>query len=194
MAIHVRPATVGRLGDTSIYVASSCGPSQPVFEKVGSALELIRSVDPLRFSRVQRDLRSILVTDIGVSSYSFATRTCTLDLRLVRDKSEAMAALTIVHEAVHARLYSAGIVTWRRIQPRIERICVREQIAFAGRLRDAGWGGTDEVIRALQRALENPWWTEERLFEARKRALVESDLPRWIVSLWIAMNRRRTHS
>lgn len=153
-------------------------------DRLEAALQLLASVDMKRFRRMQRDLRRILVSDVATSGYSFPSNTCVLQLRLLRTKSAGTVALVLVHEATHARLYHAGIVTWQRIQARVERACVRQQIGFVRQLTAAGWGGGDKMINALEHALSDPWWTRKHQFELRLRALTESDLPRWIVRAW----------
>ena len=167
-----------------ICTAEYIDDAEDVVAKVAAALRLIESTDPRRYRRMHRDISRILVSDVAFSTYSFVSNTCVLDLRLVRSKSSGAVAVVVVHEATHARLYHMGIVTWRRIQARVERACVREQIAFARLLGDAGWNGIDRMIGALEGSLADPWWTDARQFEARLQRLNETDLPRWIVRGW----------
>jgi len=176
----------------SIHTAEYIDAPEDVVEKVSAALRLIRQVSARRYRRMIHDLRRILVSDVGTSSYSFVTKMCILDLQIVRKKSYGYVALILVHEATHARLYHAGIPTWQSIQGRVERLCVREQIAFASELGEVGWGGAAEMIGALERALAVPWWTEARQFETRLRVITDSDLPRWLIRAWAWWHQPRT--
>lgn len=175
----------------SIHVPNYLDEPNDLIERVAAALRLINETELRRYQRIARDLTTFIVRDIGVSCYSFATNVCTLDQRLVRTKSAGSVALVIIHEAAHARLYHAGIVTWRRIQSRVERACIGEEIAFARKLGTAGWEVADEMIAALERTPTDSHAIEQAVFRARARAMEESSLPRWVVRAWIALCRPR---
>lgn len=191
ITLRVRLSRKTRVEGFTIHVANYLDDPGEFIERVAASLRLIRSIEPRRYQRIARDLQTLLISDLGVSSYSFITNVCTLDQRLVRTKSAGTLALAIIHEATHARLYHNGIVTWRRIQGRVERACIHEEIEFTKRLAAAGWHGTAEMIPALQGASNDPSLMERRLFEARASAMEASSLPRWLVRAWIACCRPR---
>jgi hypothetical protein len=73
-------------------------------------------------------------------------KTCHLSAKFVEDYSAANVAIAIVHEATHARVGQAGIPLYPDLRSRIERRCVREEIAFAQRLPRTDYPGIDVWI------------------------------------------------
>ena len=190
--LRLRLSRTARMEGFNIHVANYLDKPNDLIERVAASLQLIRTIEPRRYQRIVRDLSTIIVSDLGVSSSTRSvTNLCTLEQRLVRTKSAASVARTIVHEATHARLFHAGIVTRRRIQGRVERACIGEEIGFTRRLEAAGWGGADEMIAALERAPTDPRLIAQRGFEARAAVMRASSLPRWVVRAWIAWNQPR---
>lgn len=82
-------------------------------------------------------------------------RAIALDLRWTIVESIEELALTMVHEATHARCRALG-VRYQGKQRREEALCLREAIAFAD-LLDPG-----QVVAPSLESLNDPWWTKEK--------------------------------
>ncbi|MCW3096430.1 MAG: hypothetical protein JWL77_2048 [Chthonomonadaceae bacterium] len=84
-----------------------------IHKKVVDALVLIRHVDPRRYRYLQRDVKRIMV--FGTPSYQGKWHNlcalCELTDTYVQNSETTpeLVASTIVHEAMHARLYRMGI-------------------------------------------------------------------------------------
>lgn len=122
-------------------------------DKSAAALDLIAVLDPVRLERIRRLVRRVIITDLpgARGAYIFGSRTCLLSADHVRERSAALVALTIVHEAAHVRVDSAGIRFWPDLKARIERRCDREQLAFAQLLEKAQYPNAGEWVRVLAR-------------------------------------------
>lgn len=112
-------------------------------KRVMDAVALVNLVEPRRFSRMRRDVRYCLVMSAKSSAYWVLTGTCLISEKRARESNEIRIALTLVHEATHARIARAGVHYSTRSRLRVERRCIREQISFVQRLGAAGYEGTD---------------------------------------------------
>lgn len=156
------------------------------FAKVQAALALIGEIEPRRLPRIERDIRVIGGVGAGASYYANRLGMIVLSWHAVLPQSTEAVAMTIIHEATHARIYGAGIRYPEPLRARIERICVEEEAAFALRLPN----GEVMAKEALAR-LERPWWTPDELHESameRGRAL---EVPEWMMRLREWRHRRR---
>lgn len=119
-----------------IRVAYVRGNRKPYAQHVANALGMIARHDPPRMARIQRDVAAILVWPFvsagGVAEFHAAERVCALHSGDIKDKPAALGALSIVHEATHARLAHIP-VTWDNLA-RIEGICFAQELAFAKRI------------------------------------------------------------
>jgi len=105
------------------------------FTKVRRALETLRYIDERRFARMQRDVDVIAVVPPRkfAGRYSRGARRLFLSESIVKTWGSS-CALIMAHEAIHARLYEAGIIR-RRLHKRAEHRCYAETIAFVDRWR-----------------------------------------------------------
>jgi len=92
--------------------------------------------------------------------------------------SAEQVALTIVHEATHARLSRFGYAP--EIRARIERICQYQELVFASRI-----GGDSELVASARRGmdLDPSEFTAERYRQRNLEALIQLGLPHWMVRL-----------
>lgn len=122
-------------------------------DRVTNALSLIERYDPVRYSRICRDLKFIQIAVLfgALGQYSHRTKTCQLERRyvLAEETTVELIASVIVHEATHARLYRIGIAYDEDQRTRIENICFRREMAFGKRLPVG-----EEVISKAQRTLD----------------------------------------
>lgn len=174
-----------RLACSGVAVAVLPGETMPLTSlgRFESALTLIAEVEPLRFRRLQSDVKRFLITDTTSSRYLRLTRTCVLPVGRVLESSRERLALTIVHEATHARIARAGVLPTVDKQARIEQRCVKEEIRFLNVLKVAGYNGTDDWAAHLMRQLDIRWWTEDYRFRKANQELVDRGAPNWLVKL-----------
>jgi hypothetical protein len=142
-----------------------------------SALEIIARHQPKRLDRIRRDLRYILIFKQPGATYWDDLRACALTTQSFTYKDAEDIALTIVHEATHARINSRGIPYDLAHRARVERLCVNEEVSLARYLTD----GSERASLRISR-LETPWWTPEQLRDRRIRTL-EMNAPPWLVRL-----------
>ena len=95
------------------------------FDRVAAALDLIRKSDPLRYTRLHRDIVRVVVHALpgNRAQYAANRQAVEIDTRYVRSDTVAIADLAsvIVHEATHARLENLGIGYEEQRRPRIRR-------------------------------------------------------------------------
>lgn len=74
----------------------------------------------------------------AVAQFDPHSWTCELDGRFVLDDTTTpeLIAVTIVHEATHARLFKRGFGYVEEVRDRVEEICLRRDLAFTARLPD----------------------------------------------------------
>lgn len=148
-------------------------------QRLTDTLALIDSYDHRRARRLARDIKRILVTDVNGAEFIPSINACMLSARYVINAPLEQLAATFVHEATHARLWSQGIGYPVKLRERIERRCVREEIAFAERLPN----GADLIASAQERLLR-AWWTEENELQRRVRQLEQLGRPLWYRRLY----------
>lgn len=160
-----------------------------VMQKLETALGIIARYEPRRVQRLVRGgTRILLMTSLGSSSYHPASNVIVLDATGMATWSVWQVAVTIVHEAAHARMRM--IAANGRTVPRLERRCVEEEIAFYHRVP-----GVDQELLAQWEAskrasLNTPWWTRRAKLRRFLRAGVSADAnPGWFARLL----RRLTH-
>ena len=152
-----------------------------LYEHLRGALELIATHDARRFDSLKRRIHCILIRRGYGGEYWPDVSVCVLDAAVVRRKSPAGIAASVVHELGHARvegLLGGGFSP--RLHDRIEKLCVREQLRFTARLASAGWG-VDNVVRFYEALLEAPPESRAQRFARRLQALREVDAPPWVI-------------
>jgi hypothetical protein len=147
--------------------------SERTIGSLRKALQLLETTDPGRYQRLRRDLRRIALLKAGGPEFAPEVRACVLRSRYVRESDPAGVAATLVHEAAHARLWRRGVRENSDSRPRVEEICVNEQIAFAERL------GNPDMLNHLRDKLQRPWWTQAQLHERRITAWRHLGMPDW---------------
>jgi hypothetical protein len=168
-------------------------PNRSIAErKLCAALDLIAATEPRRLSRMRRDVDRILITTVQTAWGQFhpPLRMCLLDEEHVcRPNITAEdIALTLVHEATHARLFAAGLDYPPALRGRIERVCMRQELVFALRLTN-----TDSHKARLERklALPDATWRDAAQAERRMTVIRSWGWPRWIVRALEWAHRRR---
>ncbi len=126
------------------------GERRPYAQMVATALGLIARHDPLRLARIRRDIRVILVSALvtpgNAGEYNRRHSVCMLDDSAILTAPAALVALWIVHEATHARV--AALAPKAENITRIERICAKQELAFATKLP-----GSEQLQESLRDAV-----------------------------------------
>jgi hypothetical protein len=137
--------------------------------RVADALCLIAAVDERRLDRMRRlAKRIIIVPTLGTDGeYWHSPHALVLGELHARNGPLEHIALTLVHEATHARLRNAGIGYDAGIRHRVERACIGEELAFARRLPEPEpW---IELVSAKR--VDPEYWSTEQIRQRRVRAL-----------------------
>ena len=153
--------------------------SQSAVDNLEMALELIAVNLPGVFARMRGDIRRIILLKSGGPEYWPFTDAIVLPKGVVSRADIDLLALTLVHEATHARLWKLGIPYAGHLRERLERICVGVELRLAQRLPEP-----DVLSEFALRKLETPWWTELRIAERRLRALRDLGVPGWCLRLY----------
>ena len=162
------------MGITVVDLTNGDQGSAAYFAEVARALEVIAKYQPRRLDRIRRDLRYIIVVKQPGGSFWPLLRACALSPEMLASSDKEDIALTIVHEATHARIHARGIEYEVVHRARIERLCVDQEISLARLL-----SGGPERVAQLNSALETPWWTPEDL-RNRKGITLERNVPAWL--------------
>lgn len=142
--------------------------------RLRAGLDFVAAIDPVRFRRIQLDLPRFMLVPVGGLGYNPHLRACVLSAPYIDRVPEDVLALTIVHEATHARLHRAGIAYRAQLIERVERCCVRSEIAFARRVP-----GGESLARYAEEKLQHDWWTPEKRAQRLERELNELEMPGW---------------
>lgn len=130
-----------------VRYGAAAGPgSEGSEQKLRLALELIEKVDHRRFISLVSRLKRVMVAPSPAASYWPRSNACVLNANIVAERSVAMLACYILHEAVHARIHQAGVPYSKRLRRRIERRCTIEEIAFARRLPLSDWPNVHALL------------------------------------------------
>ncbi len=138
-------------------------------QRVAHALSLIAAVDERRLERMRRlAKRIIIVPVVGTDGeYWHRQRALVLGEPHADHAPLEQIAMTLVHEATHARLSKAGIGYDARIRHRVERACIGEELAFARRLPNPeAW-----VELAGAKRVDPEYWSDDQKQQRRVRAL-----------------------
>jgi hypothetical protein len=160
--------------------------------KVAEALDLVVRYDPRRFARILDDVAGILLFgEVGaLGTWHYELGLIQLQLAYVVDPSTTAAevAVTVVHEAMHARLSRRGFAYSPECRQRIEAVCCRAEIAFASRLPDA-----TELVQDAERNLarEAEFWSDEAMRGRTISNLRSFGVPSWLVWLLGRLWNRR---
>ncbi|SFT49853.1 hypothetical protein SAMN05518861_101587 [Mesorhizobium sp. YR577] len=161
-------------------------------DRVAAALRSIRQHDPIRYNRLIRDLDHILVLEIegAVGRFNEIGWLCKLSRKFVSDPSTtpALLASVIVHEATHARLWRMGFGYDEPITEKVERICLRREIAFAAKVPGGIPGQWAEASLATL-----PDYSDaavlERTASNLDKTLLALGCPGWLTKVLVAFGR-----
>jgi hypothetical protein len=107
-----------------VWMMANTEKVDEVFGKLQSALTLLSDTDRLRFRRVQRHLKRIVIADNTGAVYVPELQACMLGLSYVEESTSARLASAILHEATHARMRNVGVPYSPNNWGREEKRCV----------------------------------------------------------------------
>ena len=159
-------------------------------ERVTAALTLIATISPRWLERHRPYVRRIQVLPIvqSAAQWQVATRQVELDHDFVCADGRTAAEIgsTIVHEYTHARVDAAGIRYNADSRVRIERVCIRQQLAFVGLLPASDERARFEARLKVKLDRAPAIWSATTDEEEWQKAMPRLGVPPWLVraGLW----------
>jgi hypothetical protein len=160
----------GMIGGLEVVSSKALGLNVPLRARLALALELIDRYAPRLGARLRRDVGGIAFFEAGGTHWDPRMRAIVLDSRWAMASTIERLALTLVHEATHARCTSLG-ARYKGKERREETLCRRQEIAFADLL------DPDQVRRPSFDSLNEPWWTRSAIDERLSEAVDVMGLP-----------------
>ena len=139
-----------------------------------AALRLIKSVDPRRFKRIQREMPMIVNSEYSsYATYKRLGKRCEIDYNRfdLTDHPEWYLwwyATVLVHEATHGAVYSKHIHYIPRLRARIERFCETEARRFATRADISERHWSDVLVRKFDEKRWHKSWYSTPLQRTKK--------------------------
>lgn len=121
---------------------------EDVFRRMGEVLEMVERYAPARMRRLRRDLAGIEVRRFACRAAFFPeSRRALLELTFMVNPSFGIAeiASSLLHEGVHARVHSMGVLRTTDALAKEERLCRRTELWWGHTVPD----GAPVVERAL---------------------------------------------
>jgi hypothetical protein len=155
-----------------------------LLRRVSDALLLIKIHDPLRYKRVLKELDRIWVRlqPSSVACFVAHRKSCDIDPRYVLSYTPEQLAPVIVHEATHGVLIRRHIGYDEALRERVEKVCVRQELAFARKLPHA-----EAVQETVERALAYPleMWTDSSFKDRYREGMLTMarhiGIPVWLM-------------
>ncbi len=193
--IALRFCSKGRVID-GVWIGSFNNDSvERARELAESAFALIKHHDPVQYRRICRHLKRIWVTLIPTYGgwYNPQLGACVLNEKYVLSKEASVEkiALTIVHEATHARLQHLGIQYDEKKRSSIENICMGREVALLRRLP-----GCEKLLSQAEHKRQyyakNPEFFSDPEFRRRYAensviALRDLGVPSWPIKVIVAV-------
>ncbi len=157
-----------------------------LLDRIEDALKLIKQHDPLRYSRILRDIERIW-TSIRLSGggeFNPISRICHLDKRYVESSSAQAIASVIVHEATHGYPCLLKMGYPEKLRYRIEQICIHQELLFARRLPNS-----KSLCENLERKLKRDpsFWSNREIATRRPSqeiaGLKATGVPDWLIKM-----------
>ena len=142
MPLVRRVAHRERIGGFQVLFCTNAADRKWLSERILEAVDILDQFDPVRLGRIRRDIREIGVVETRARiSGSYGAGLCWLSADALRQhptEASLRAAVTLVHEATHARLARHGSGALRRLTKprrlRVERLCIEAQCTFLSRV------------------------------------------------------------
>lgn len=161
-----------------VYADSSITDADRMIEILESAIVTIKERSPRHFRLVQGSIQTLALQEGHGSGYSPDLRTCVIDVRSARLGDPGALALILVHEAMHGRLFRAGVPNTAANRNRIEAACARVELDLAERL-----AFPPDFLARLREAACAPVPEPQRMREWRSSIVVDHRMPHWFAWL-----------
>ena len=166
-------STKRRLGEFDVFVASE--DQEELFSRLAAAIELIERYDARLRHEIATNLRRVLISSASGAHYLSGLQACRLGAQTVLHASTLSLAMTIVHEAMHARLDHEHWSYNPEERERVERACTEAEIAFAERVP-----GSENEIATVRELLATKWWEPDSIRQDTLKEIERLGLPHWI--------------
>jgi hypothetical protein len=166
---------------------SESNESGRLFDRLEGVLSMMHGVAPGIVARMRQSFSRILIMPSGGASGSYWSFLdgCALGAQHLLKDSDASVAMTLVHEATHARLHRAGIRYRPALRARIEAICVRAEVDFGQRLPNA-----EHLVAEAESALATKWWEPAAQEHRLRGQLLSLRMPAWLrTRRWFSARR-----
>jgi len=165
-----------------------------LLRRVSDALQLIKTYDPLRYRRVQKELERIWVRlqPGSIACFVAHRKSCDIDPRFVLAYTPEQLAPVIVHEATHRTLIRRHIGYDEALRHRVERACVRQELVFARKLPHS-----EVVQKSVESALAYPpeMWTDtafnDRFREGMLTMARHIGIPLWLMRAMLSIRQKK---
>jgi hypothetical protein len=167
--------------------------TKAVIARLDAALSLLETHVPHHYRRLRRDFAGFLVERRAYrGAFDVARRTCLVELTFIVNPgfTPSQVAATILHEAMHARLFARHIADAQEQRHRQERFCRRAEIEF-GEVVPDGAPIVQRAIDALQLSDEEIAPVVNQALAAERVAQV--DLAASTLPLWYRRRIARAH-
>lgn len=164
-----------------------------VFSKISQALSLISEFDPCRYRQIKRDVKRIwlFIAKPAAGRWMNELQACILDKEFYCGLTPASRmALTIVHEATHARLYKFKIKYTEETRARVEQICIKSELAFAKRLPNG-----KDLIKMVESKLKRTedFYSDAQFQQRNLQALDELGKKSWLARILYPIFKRKVN-
>jgi hypothetical protein len=164
------------------------------FSKIDQAFNLICEFDSLRYHQIKRNVKRIWISVLPVNYAEWMDdlQMCVIDkdYLLRNDVAVSEIAQTIVHEATHARLCKLKIKYTEDVRGRVERICVKSEIAFAKRLPN---GQKSVEIAESRLQIPQSFWTNDQFQQRDLDALADLRKKTWVARILYPIVKRKVN-
>lgn len=172
LAIIRRAAPSEIVAGIRVVDAMSIDAESDAAQRIGRALDLIRTRDPRRFNRIRRNIPEVVVNTVWGAAYDFHLGICFIGHEDVKQGAPEWVALLLVHESTHGELHRRGLELTAETHRRHEQICINEELRFARRL-----DGTEWVSRVTEQFSKITSLKQEQ--DIRLREIAASGMPKW---------------
>jgi hypothetical protein len=174
-----------------VYFFLDASRADEIAAKLTDAVRLLVEVDAPHYRRLLHDGCCIIAFRGSRAHFVRAMSAIVLGPSLIFDESREELAAAIVHEGTHARIDNFVRYS-RRNRARIERLCLREEIAFFERLAVAGRARQILAHLGRRRAqYDAPLPTRAQRLETARAQLRMNGVPEWLTILVSAVARLR---
>jgi hypothetical protein len=168
---------------------------EEILGRLVEAIRLIKTYDPYRYRRVLREVERVWAHLLpGVSAtWLPVLRRCVVDPRFILSASPPFIASAIVHEATHGALMRRHIGYSEHMRERVEKVCMRQELAFASKIPDGG-----ELRQHVEYGLSSvtsDWLSDAALTGRRAKGESEmgryAKIPDWVVRAAVSFREKR---